>query len=52
MERLRSVHVAELRELHQLYRQRAPYEAVVGKTRLSDLKRQLRVQVRGPSASF
>ncbi|KAF5835528.1 hypothetical protein DUNSADRAFT_7267 [Dunaliella salina] len=37
-------HAAELRELHKLYRQRAPYEAVVGNTRLSDLKKQLRLQ--------
>ncbi|KAL6759006.1 hypothetical protein V8C86DRAFT_2583238 [Haematococcus lacustris] len=44
LEALKSKHDAELRELHQLYRQRAPYEAVVGRTKLSDLKRQLRVQ--------
>ncbi|KAG1659299.1 hypothetical protein FOA52_003655 [Chlamydomonas sp. UWO 241] len=40
-----AAHETEVRELHELYRQRAPYEAVVGRTRLVDLKRQLRLQV-------
>ena len=43
---LKARHAQEVRQLHSLYRQRAPYEAVVGKTRLSELKRQLRLQVR------
>lgn len=42
---LQSAHDKEVRSLHELYRQRAPYETVVGKTRLSELKRQLRLQV-------
>jgi len=43
---LRQSHDAEIREIHELYRQRAPYETAVGRTRLGELKRQLRLQVR------
>ena len=39
-----------MREIHELYRQRAPYETAVGRTRLGELKRQLRLQVRGLQA--
>ena len=44
---MRRAHAAEVREIHELYRQRAPYETAVGRTRLGELKRQLRLQVGG-----
>ncbi|GAX77939.1 hypothetical protein CEUSTIGMA_g5381.t1 [Chlamydomonas eustigma] len=45
MSAMKALHEDEIRELHELYRQRAPYETAVGRTRLVDLKRQLKLQV-------